>query len=328
MPMDSFRKGKDVSQVPAQRTTILSGGAARVGKIAPQSPPHNSCPRPPRPVSCDDFMLNSTEDIRPLAKQSTNLSKVDFEKVERPSSSISFHHSSKDLKKELEDTKRLRPKSSHDALRSRSLSFNGIPDIGGSSQRLERIRSLRTKQSRNVVFPEDDSIPIKSRLDTASICKSECAGQDTKDRAFTESTASLRRRYFVDMQNTAGSPRERGCTNTMCHFDVYLPSSPADSNTNDLRRLYYCDFLIPAPPTAPPVPVTIAFMRRRLISFNRFALSRTTYLPSRRGGLRCTAHAASSATRTLLIVTSAGGREDHRRRVPFEVARPFTRTSR
>ena len=253
MPMDSFRRGKE--QAATQRPAFSSGSAARMGSLAPQSPSFKALTRPPRPASCDEILLSSAEGFRTLSKQPTELSRAEFETLERPRSSVSFRNSLKDVKKEVAHNKKLRPRSSHDEIRTRSPSLNGMPDMGGSSQRLERIKPIKTKQAGNLRITEDGTVRTINELE-ASHNKQEWTSQDSKDRVVSDSITGVRRRYFVDMQNTTGSPRDRGWTNTMCHFDVYLPSPPADGNTNELRRLYYCDFLIPAPPATPPVPVT------------------------------------------------------------------------
>jgi hypothetical protein len=300
MPMDSFRKSKEQTQTAAaQRPAFSSGSAARMGSIAPLSPTHNSIPRPPRPASCDEILLSSTEDFRALPKQSTDLTKAEYETLERPRSSASFRNRSKEVRKELAESKKLRPRSSHDEIGSRSLSFHGMPDMVGSSQRLERIKPIRKQQSLSVVIPEDGIVPIKAGPETMPNRKLEWIGQDSKDRVVADSSAGVRRRYFVDMQNTSGSPRDRGWTNTMCHFDVYLAGPPADGNANDLRRLYYCDFLIPAPPALPPVPV-----RTHTISNTIDSSQFTHHLPTT-NTTQDSSEAAACRTRILHSATRA-----------------------
>ena len=72
---------------------------------------------------------------------------------------------------------------------------------------------------------------------------------------FDGTVGAVKRRYFINLAELTAHNARLGAPPRMNHFDVYIRTAPADSDPNELRRLYYCDFLAPAPPPTPMCPV-------------------------------------------------------------------------
>ena len=196
-PLDSFRTGR-----------VIPARLRRQGSVGDDI----SKTLPPRPASCDIGMR-----FNPKRSDEGDLP------VARPNSCAPFQN--EEVRKELSDGKKQRPKSSHDFTSAKP----------------------RPSDRTSHKLPRHEQLVIK---------KKELEFIDDAEEIGDGVVGAVKRRYFINLAELTAHSARLGAPPRMNHFDAYVPSAPADSDANELRRLYYCDFLVPAPPPTPLVPVS------------------------------------------------------------------------